>query len=160
MRLLGLFLLGLWLAGCTLGGVDVQGNPEGGLDITVRLTENEVNALIMGVLANNPSIPLRNVTADLQPGRIVLNGTYNRPTGGTANGRIVLSVSVVDGVIRPVITEVDIEGFSANDATLRQFNDQLGQALGARGTQANRNARITVLAITDTTLTFTLRVSR
>ncbi|MFQ3658773.1 MAG: hypothetical protein SNJ54_07490, partial [Anaerolineae bacterium] len=69
-------------------------------------------------------------------------------------------VSVVDGVIRPVITEVDIEGFSANDATLRQFNDQLGQALGARGTQANRNARITVLAITDTTLTFTLRVSR
>lgn len=159
MRQIWMVVIGLLLAGCTLGGVDVQGNPEGGLDITVRLTEAEVNSLVVGVLANNPGIPLRNAAVDLQPGRIVLNGIYNRPMGGTANGRVVLSVSVVDGVIRPVISEVDIEGFSANDATLRQFNDQLGQALGARGTQANRNARITVLAITDTTLTFTLRVS-
>jgi hypothetical protein len=145
--------------GCTLGGVDVQGNPEGGLDITVRLTEAEVNSLVVGVLANNPGIPLRNVSVDLQPGQMILNGIYNRPMGGTANGRIVVSVSAVNGVIQPVITQVDVEGFSANDATLRQFNEQLGQALGARGTQANRNARITVLAITDTTLTFTLRVN-
>lgn len=159
-RFLLVFLCIIPLAACNRS-VDVQRNDDGTADITVTLTESDINSAIEAALNEGDDPLLRDPEVDLQPGRIVVSGEHDRRDGGgRVSGSITLSVTVVNGSLNVEATAIDIEGFDAGDEALQEFNERLASRLGARAGRDNSNAQLTDVTITDDNLSFTLRVSR
>lgn len=152
LRLL-LPLLLIVLAACNFGGVEVERNPEGGLDITATLTEAEVNAAITEALAQNPNPLLRDPDVDLQNGRIIINGQHTRRDGsGTVTGTMTMTLGVANGLLTAQITQVEIDGWDANDARIAEFNQRLADGLSRIAQGSRASITFTEVTITDAEL--------
>lgn len=160
--LLMVTILVLTLAGCNRGEVtDVQRNPEGGVDVTVNLTEAEVNEAITDALATAANPLLRNPSVDLQPGQIVVTGEHERRDGsGTVNGSLTITVTVQDGTVLAQVTQSSIEGFDLTDERIAQFNTRLAENFTRRANRDNREITVTAITITDTELQVTFNARR
>lgn len=160
MRMIFLFLLVIPLAACDRA-ISVERNPDGSTDITVTLTESDINSVIQQALNEGGNPLLRDPEVDLQNGQIVVSGEHDRQDGGgRVSGTMTLVMSVSDGRLSVRATAINIEGLDANDQTLQEFNDRLAEAMGQRASRDNRNARLMDVTITQDNLSFTLNVQR
>jgi hypothetical protein len=164
--LLGLALL-MVLAACNMGNVGVERNESGGIDISVTLTESEVNTLISEAIsqaqANGQAVRAQNVSVDLQNGQIVINGEYEQQngTGNFVPGSITLAVTTVDGRANVTVTSADIAGIEANDARLTAITDRINEALNSRASRDNGpNVTLTNISITDNDMTMTISIQQ
>lgn len=155
-------LLLLSLVACNRGTVsDVQRDPNGGVDATVTLTEQEVNDAVTDALSKQANPLLRNPKVDLQAGQLVINGEHERRDGkGKVSGSVTVMISVQDGALLPQITKADIEGWDATDSRIAEFNQKLTDAFNRRANRDNKQITFQSIAITDNDLTFTVNVKR
>ena len=160
MRILILSVCAMLLvSACNFGNVGINRNADGSTDITIALTESDVNNIITNTLAPAQNPLLRDPQVDLQNGQIYITGTHDRRDGGgSVSGNLTVNASVTNGQVSVVATSLNIEGFAADDARLQDFNNQLAAGLGAGGLGANRDAQITSISITDNAFTFTLQL--
>lgn len=150
------------LAACNRDNVsDVQRDPNGGVDATVTLTEQEVNDAVVEALSKQSNPLLRNPKIDLQPGQLVINGEHERRDGkGTVSGSVTVAITVQNGSLLPQITKADVEGWDANDSRIAEFNQKLTDAFNRRANRDNKQITFTTITITDTNLTFTVNIKR
>jgi hypothetical protein len=148
------------LAACNRD-VNVEVNGDGTATVSVSVTEAEVNTVVQTALGNRGNPLLRNPVVDLQNGQIVISGEHERRDGnGTVSGTVTLRATVVNSALQLEVTDVDIEGWDANDERIQQFNDRLEELLGGRARQNNGNATLQSVSITDDSLTIEILVSR
>ena len=145
----------LVLVGCG-GRVNVQRDGQGGFDVSVALTEADVNAIVTDAV-NQGDGDLHDVTADLQNGQIVLAGTYDRAEGNSVNGTITLTASVSGDLLDIEVLNVDIEGFDANDEQLARLNERIENGIN-RAAERNDRVSLTSVTITDDELTIAINV--
>jgi formylmethanofuran dehydrogenase subunit C len=159
--LLTLFMI-VGLAACNRDNVtSVERSAEGGVDVTVKLTEQEVNEAITTVLAVSANPLLRNPTVDLQAGQIVVNGEHERRDGqGKVTGSITITVAVQDGLLLPQITQADIEDFDLSDARVAEFNQRLQADFNRRANRDNKQLTFKSVAITDSDLEIVFNFKR
>jgi len=153
-----IFGAALALVGCG-GRINVERDGDGGLNISVALTEADVNALITDAINNQPDRLLRDVSADLQNGQIVVTGVYDRAGGESTNGSITLAASVTEGLLDVEVRDIDIEGYDADDARLADLNARIVDGLNNRANRDN-NVTIQAISITDDELNLTVNVRR
>jgi len=156
--LIVLLLCVFGLVGCRRGDVtSVERNPEGGVSITARLTEADVNAAVTEALAqmNNPL--LRNPQVDLQNGVIVINGEHERRDGGgTVSGSINVTLSVQNGTLLAQVSNLNIEGVAVSDERLATFNQRLANGFTARANRENRQITVDTVTVTDDAIEITI----
>lgn len=158
-RLVLLTVLPFVLAACQFGNVSVQRNEGGGAAVTITLSESEVNTLVQTALTGTGNPLLRNPTIDLQPGQIVINGTHDRRDGsGTVSGSVTVTLSVSGGKVQAQITAANIEGVALTDERIASLNQQLAIVFGNRINRDNRNAQVTAITITDSSIQITISV--
>lgn len=159
--LLMLFMIGA-LAACNRDNVaDVQRGAEGGVDVTVKLSEQEANDSVTTALGAAANPLLRNPSVDLQVGQIVVNGEHERRDGGgTVAGSVTITVTVQDGLLLPQITKADIEGFDLTDERVAQFNQRLQEEFGRRANRDNQQLTFKSVNITDSELEIVFNVKR
>ena len=162
IRVLMLCMLLFGLAACNRVNVsDVQRDPNGGVDATVSLTEQEVNDTVAEALARTGNPLLRNPKIDLQPGQLVINGERERVDGtGTVNGSLTVTITLQNGALLPQITKAEFEGWDANDSRIAEFNQRLTEAFNRRANRDNKQITFTAITITDTNLTFTVNIKK
>jgi uncharacterized protein YfaP (DUF2135 family) len=152
-------ILVLVLAGCNFGNnINVQQGAGGGLDITVTLSESDVNQLLSQAIASNPEMRIEQAQIDLQPGALVINGNVAKQDGTTAPGSITMSVGMGDGRVNVQVTSVNVDGFTADDARIADLNQRIADALNTRAQGDNTNAQITAVNVTEDGLTLTINV--
>lgn len=150
-----LLIVPLLLTACNQG-ISIERNPAGGVDISATLNEADVNTVVTNALNASTDPVLHNVSVDLQPGRIVVNGEYDRQNGsGRASGSLTISVSAQNGALQVQVTDINAGGLTLTDSRLTTFNQQLQQRLTQR---ASNNPNITVQSvnITDSNLNITI----
>ena len=162
IRLLMMCMLILGLAACNRGNVsDVQRDPNGGVDATVSLTEQEVNDTVVEALAKQGNPLLRNPKIDLQPSQLVINGEHERLDGtGKVSGSITITITLQNGSLLPQITKAEIQGWDASDSRIAEFNQRLTDAFNRRANRDNKQITFKSITITDTNLTFTVNIKR
>lgn len=150
------------LAACNRGEVtDVQRNPEGGIDVTVKLTETEVNDAIVDALNSAANPLLRDPSVDLQAGQIVINGQHERRDGGgTVSGSLIVTVTVENGALLAQVTQANVEGWDAGDERIQQFNQRLAENFSRRANRDNQQITVTAVNITDSELEVTFNARR
>ncbi|GAB4527223.1 MAG: hypothetical protein OHK0046_44810 [Anaerolineae bacterium] len=155
------FILPLLLVACRAGDVTARRNPEGGIDITSRLTEADVNTVIGEVLAEVDNTLLRDPQVDLQNGIIVINGEHDRRSGeGRVAGSLTATMTVQDGALLVQVTEVNIEDVTLDDARISRINERLANRFQLRADPDSRAVNFTSVTITDETLEITLNARR
>lgn len=161
MLLLMALLIAL-LAGCNRGEVtDIQRNPEGGADVTVRLTEAEINEAIADALATAVNPLLRNPQVDLQAGQIVVNGEHDRPVGqGTVSGSVTITLTIQDGTLLAQITQANIEGWDASDERIARFNERLANNFSRRANRENSPITFKSVTVTDDAVEVIFNIKR
>jgi hypothetical protein len=134
------------LTGCNFSA---ERNPGGGLDVTVAISEADVNTAVRQALDASADPLLRNPSVDLQNGRMVISGEHDRRDGGgRVSGSVTLSPGVTNGMLTLQASSLAIEGFEATDDRLVQFNERL--AAGLNQLAASARGQITVQAVTVT----------
>lgn len=148
-----LFLFPLILTACNRENANVQRNDEGGVDVSVSLTESEVNEMVTNALAQMANPLLRDPQVDLQSGQIVINGEHDRRDGGgRVSGRVVLTASVTEGTVLTQVSAVEIEGFDASDAQLAEFNQHFLDHFNRRASRPNDRVAVESVSISDSTI--------
>ena len=162
IRVLMLCMVVLGLAACNRGNInDVQRDPNGGVDITVSLTEQEVNDAVVEALSKQGNPLLRNPKVDLQPGQLVINGEHERRDGqGTVSGNIIITIAVQDATILPQISKANVEGWDASDSRIAEFNQRLTDVFNRRANRDNNQITFKSITISDTDLTFIVNIKR
>lgn len=155
-------LLIVGLAACNRGTVeDVQRNPEGGVDVTISLTEQEVNDAVAQALENSGNPLLRNPQVDLKPGQMIITGEHERRDGsGTVSGTVTVNISLEAGKIRVQVPQAQIKGFDLSDERIQQFNDRLATIFTNRLERDQGVITVTALNITEDSLQFTINARR
>lgn len=153
-------LLALPLAACDRGNVSIERNGNG-VNVTMSLTEAEVNAAVAAALAEGGNPLLRDPQVDLQAGQIVVSGTHERRDGGgPVSGTITISIGAANGALTAQVTSANIEGWDANDARIAQFNERLAQGLGRLAERSNGRVTVQSVNVTDSALDITLAVTQ
>lgn len=143
---LPLFALILLLTACNFSA---ERSPSGGLDVTVSVSESDVNTAIRRALDASADPLLRDPSVDLQNGQIVVSGEHDRRDGsGRVSGTVTLTAGVANGALTLQASSLAIEGFEATDSRLTEFNQTLAAALNQLA--ANTRGQITILAVTVT----------
>ena len=165
MKIRSVFLLLFMIVGlaaCNRGNVtDVERSAEGGVDITVKLTEQEVDDSVTTALAAAANPLLRNLSVDLQAEQIVVNGEHERRDGGgKVTGSVTITVAVQDGLLLPQISKADIEGFDLTDARVAEFNQRLQADFNRRANRDNQQLTFKSVSITNSDLEIVFNVKR
>ena len=145
--LLGL-LVPLILAGCRAGQVSVQRDGAGNLDISVKVTEADINTSIQSILASSSGLKLQNAVVDLQNGQILVTGDYTKPDGSTGHGNLTLTMTVQDGAVLTQISGLNLEGWTAESPAIQQINQRLTADFQRRAARTD-NLRAQSVSITD-----------
>ncbi|MEZ4669367.1 MAG: hypothetical protein R3E39_15790 [Anaerolineae bacterium] len=150
------------LAACNRGNVtDIERGAEGGVDVTVKLTEQEVNDSITNAFTVGANPLLRNPVVELQSGKIVVNGEHDRLNGsGRVSGSITITVTIQNGTILAQISQADIEGFDLNDARVAEFNQRLQADFTRRANRDNKELTFKTVTITDSDIEIIFNVKR
>ncbi|MBI1257578.1 MAG: DUF2993 domain-containing protein [Chloroflexi bacterium] len=143
----GLIIL-LILAGCRAGQVSVQRDGAGNLDISVKISEADINTSIQNILSSSQGLKLQNATVDLQNGQILVTGDYTKPDGSSGHGSLTLTMTVQDGAVLTQISSLNLEGWTAESPAIQQINQRLTADFQRRATRTD-NLRTQSVTITD-----------
>jgi hypothetical protein len=151
-------LVALALTGCRRGELtSIERNPEGGVTVTARLTESDVNAAVAEALEQTGNPLLRNPQVDLQNGVIVVSGEHERRTGeGTVSGSINVTLTVQNSTLLAQVSNLNIEGVEVSDERLTTFNQRLVNGFTARANRENRQIMVDAVTITDDAIEITI----
>jgi hypothetical protein len=142
-----LIIAALALVGCQ-GQFNVERNPEGGADVTITLSESDINTAITQALSERENPLLRDPQVDLQPGQIVVSGIHDRNDGsGEVSGTLTATVTVQNGALLAQVTQANIQGVSLSDERIARFNERLAQNFGQR---VNNQDGFTMQSVTIT----------
>jgi len=150
------------LIGCTRENVsDVERDGDGGINVTITMTEDEVNTLITQVIAAGQNQLLRDPQVDLQPGQMVINGERDRLDGnGRVSGTLTVTLSVEEGALLVQVTASTFEDITVQDAVIQEFNERLRNRLQRRADPDNRAINYQTVMITADTIEFVLNARR
>jgi hypothetical protein len=141
------------LTGCRRGDISID--PDAGT-LGLSISETDLNAGLMTLIAAHSNPLFRNPSLDLQPGLVVLNGEHQRRDGqGMVTGSVTLRPSVVEGGIQVAVEQVSVEGVNADDAQVQAFADDFAKLLNNQSALRQRRASITAFTVTDSTLDIT-----
>jgi hypothetical protein len=155
-------LAALALTACRRGEItSVERNPEGGVTVTARLTEADVNAAINEALEITGNPLLRNPQVDLQNGLIVVSGEHVRRDGnGTVSGSFNVTLTAQNGALLAQVSNLNIEGFDVADERLATFNQRLVNAFTNRANRENRQVTVDSVTITNDAIEITITARR
>jgi hypothetical protein len=135
-------------------------NPEGGIDIPVNLTEQQVADVIARILAEGGNPLLRDPQVDFQPGLIVITGEHERRDGGgTVSGSLNANVGVSNGSLTIMLTNVQIEGYTADQSQIDNYNRRIAEALTGVANQLP-NVQVVSASVTNTELQLVINATR
>ncbi|MDX2161080.1 MAG: hypothetical protein SF162_07115 [bacterium] len=156
-----LVLLAFVLVGCREGQVNIEADGSGGVNISLNLTEAEVNALVVDALNAQGDPVLRDTQVDLRSGEIVVSGTHDRRDGsGPVSGTLAIRASVSGGQPQISVSSLNIEGFALDDARIADLNERIAAGIAASANRDNNGVTLTGITITDTTLTISINARR
>jgi len=151
-------LAALALTGCRRGEItNIERGADGGVTVTARLTEADVNAAVEEALevAGNPL--LRNPQVDLQNGVIVVSGEHvQRDGGGTVSGSFNVTLTAQNGALLAQVSNLNIEGFDVADERLATFNQRLVNAFTLRANRENRQITVDSVTISNAAIEITI----
>ncbi|MCU0498279.1 MAG: DUF2993 domain-containing protein [Anaerolineae bacterium] len=152
----------LTLSGCVRGeDASIQFSPEGGVDVTITLSESEVNAMISEALNAQANPLLRNPSVDLQSGQMVIAGEHDLRNGsGRVNGTITATIAALNDDLVITITDVQIEGITLDDGRVTALNQTLQERFLARLNRDNSGVRVKSLTLSEDQLTFQVNLQR
>ncbi len=162
LRMVLLGVIALTFSACNRGEVaDIQRNPEGGVDVSVKFTETEVNEIVTEALSRTENPLLRTPTIDLQNGTMIVRGEHERRDGsGTIRGSLSLTITVQNGALTVTITQADIDGISLTDSSIQDLNARLAENFTQRANRENRQITFTSVFIRDTELEINFNAQR
>jgi hypothetical protein len=135
-------------------------NPDGGIDVPVNLSEQQVTDAIARVLAEGENPLLRNPQVDFQTGVIVINGEHQQRDGsGTVQGTLKANAGASDGALTITITDIQIEAYSADETQIADYNRRIAEAL-IRLANELPNVRVLSATVTDTELQLVINATR
>jgi hypothetical protein len=88
----------------------------------------------------------------LQNGQINVSGSYTRADGSTGQGSFTMTMVAQDGALLTQITNLNLEGWSANDSVITQINQQMTADFQRRAARTP-NLRVQSVTITDSAVT-------
>jgi regulator of protease activity HflC (stomatin/prohibitin superfamily) len=150
------------LVGCDRANVaDVERNPNGGVDISVSVNEQEVNEMVQRALDQQGNPLLRNPQVDLQAGQMVISGEHDsRELNRMVSGSLTVTATSTNNALQVQVTQVSIEGFDLSDERIAEFNQRLSTNLTDRLNRDHDNFSVTAVSITADALSFTINVRR
>lgn len=157
-RLILLILTGAVLVGC--GGANVEINPEGGVEVTITLTEEELNFAIGEALSDGDNTLLLNPQLTLGDGMITVTGEYFFVTGEKHIGTMMIHLGAENGALTAEITSVEIEGFDADEGRLANLNQRLASALTRYANRDGGPVSVQAVNVSDAGVQVTLTVQR
>jgi hypothetical protein len=159
-RIAFMLMIALLVAAC---GINVNRNQDGSLDVSITLSEQQVNDILTKSVftvndsGSGQSFRVQNATVDLQPGGMVVSGeVQNANGGGTVPGTVTFSVSAEGGKLNVRVTNVNAQGWAADDQRIAALNEQIASALGQSANQSG-DFSFQSIAITDTNMTMVIR---
>ncbi|MFN8528344.1 MAG: LmeA family phospholipid-binding protein [Anaerolineae bacterium] len=160
LALLMVIASALMIAGCR-GNINVQRGADGSLNVTVTLSEADVNAAITDALNTSANPLFRNPSVDLQSGQIVINGEHDRRDGGgRISGSVTVTPSVTNGVLSITVSSLNVEGLAATDAEVQAFNARIQEALARRVNRDHPNVALNAVTVSDTEMVIELNLRR
>lgn len=155
-------LLPMLLTACNRAEVtDVQRNPAGGVDVSLTLSEAEVNSALTEALNISANPLLRDPQVDFQPGKIVINGSHGKRDGsGVVSGSVTVEITIVDGKLKANIISATIEGYDVSDGRVARFNEELANIFAKRAERDHNNVKFTAFTITETEVQMTITATR
>jgi hypothetical protein len=148
-----LILIGA-LSACTAAPAPTA-TPPPGFTLTATITEAQINTSLSNAVANainTGPILVTNVSADLQPGQIIFNGST---TNGTA--QIIASAGAQNGVLNVNVNTITLGGTTADAATIQRVNDVLRQGVQTLTGQVG-NLHFNSVTISDSAIDISLTV--
>ena len=90
---------------------------------TLTVTEAQINTIYSGRVISTTSYVMSNITADLQPGKVIISSTITPKVGGAAAiGKLTLKPSVSGGKVTWSILSATLNGAPATGAQMTQLN--------------------------------------
>ncbi|GAB1421321.1 hypothetical protein MASR2M15_14780 [Anaerolineales bacterium] len=151
-----LILLSITLVACSKLNVQVEGDAT---IITLNLSEGEVATIVSSALVNVNDVQIQNPVIDLRPGSIYVTALVTPKGGQSTQGDLTINVWAQDGGIQAEVTQMNIGGLNSDEQTLTDINQKLKAAF-AQSANQGQNAQVTNVSITETQLSFTIRIPR
>ncbi len=156
-----LFAIPLLLAVLSLAcsGSSITGGTSG-LEITINLSENDVNRLLRhSFIEQDEDNLLEDITSiDMQPDVIRIYGTYTNADGATVPGSIDVTFSAQDGMLQAEIVAVDIAGLDVNHPRIARINKLMTKEF-ARAASESDEVEFVSVEITKDSLEFVIKVT-
>jgi hypothetical protein len=126
--------------------------------LTVSLTEQQVQDVLAGALANAGRVRVENPHVDLQAGQIVVSGEAIGQDGRRYPGNMTLQAGAANGALQISIVAVNFNGFTADPDTINRWNADIAAGLGRAAAQSA--SEVSEVAVTDSALSITWRTPR
>jgi hypothetical protein len=142
------------LAGCAFS---VTRTGKGTFQVESSLTGAQIQTAIQNSLAD-PSV--QSLTASLQDGYILVSGQHKRTNGtGTDNLTFRLDLGVSDGHLAAVVSNVQVDNFTAGPEVLQSWNQKLTDGLTRIG-QRSAHSTLQSVSVTSQAVTFVWIVTK
>jgi hypothetical protein len=93
---------------------------------TLTVTEAQINTLYSGKVVATTNYVVSNITADLQPGKVVINAKILPKIGGAAaNGKLTLKPTVSGGKVTWSILSATLNGVPATGSQMTSLNNMI-----------------------------------
>lgn len=145
----------LLAAGCL--GVSIN---EGSITVTLTMSEGKLDRMLEGPQRGEGDFLLKEITnIDLiEPDTIHVEGVYDAPGGGEAEGSVEMRFGAADGVLEVQITDVDIEGLNMDSPEVQEMNADLAREL-RQGFGGEHDAEVLAAGVADGRLYMVIRAS-
>lgn len=128
--------------------------------LTVSMTEDEVEDVVIDILVNGPDAFMTSANVDLRPGSIVLTGDVLSPlTGETVPGMVEVQAAAEGGQLKLAVTGFDVGALTAEQVGLDEFNAQLAAGLVDAMRDSN-GATVDDVTITEDTISVSVKAPR
>jgi len=158
-------ILSLCLAAFVLVGcqgrltIDLDRQADGSTNVTVGISEQDVNSTIRTALSNSQDPFIVNPVVDLQSGRIVITGQIIDRNGQQVPGSLEFTARAASGELIVEVIEADYAGYDASDVRIAEINQQIAASLGQRARQGRQSdATLTDVSITNDALSITVNI--
>jgi hypothetical protein len=127
--------------------------------LTIDMTEAEAQTLFVGIFEESEDLRISNPVIDLRPGEIAISGEVPSGSDGTVQVNLIVQASIQNDQPSIVVTSANFADWEGTPEMLEDINSDIAEGL-ANAAQNDLEAQLTDIAITDTSLSFTLRGPR
>lgn len=156
MRFKGLVIAAMLLVVLTGCSVDIVRNADGSLTATSTIDEASLSSELAGALENER---MSNMSADLQEGYILVTADRKAEDGSTQPISFRLDLGEADGHLTAQISEFQVNGQSAPEARIDQWNEKIAKRL-EHSAQRRPNRSLQSVSISADVLTMVWRIEK